>query len=105
VKSLNNNKVTFEEDGLTELFEEALANGIQFSNEYQSVDDYIIAVPTPYYADSKKINPEYLISAVQEVLKVANKGATLIVESTISPGTMDEKIRPLIEENGFILGE
>lgn len=105
VESLNNNKVTFEEDGLRELFEDAVANGIKFSNEYHSVDDYIIAVPTPYYDDTKKINPQYLISAVEEVLKVANKGATLIIESTIPPGTIDEKIRPLVEKRGFILGE
>lgn len=105
VKSLNKNQITFEEDGLTDLFEDAIANGIKFSNEYQKVDDYIIAVPTPYYSDTKKINPQYLIAAVEEVLSVANKGATIIVESTIPPGTMDEKIRPLVEENGFILGE
>ncbi|MFL2140604.1 nucleotide sugar dehydrogenase [Ruoffia sp. FAM 26254] len=105
VRSLNDNKVTFEEAGLTDLFDDAIANGIKFSNEYQSVDDYIIAVPTPYYDETKKINPEYLISAIEEVLKVAKKGATLIVESTIPPGTMDEQIRPLVEENGFVIGE
>lgn len=105
VESLNNNQVTFEEEGLADLFEDAIANGIRFSSEYQKVDDYIIAVPTPYYNDTKKINPQYLISAVEEVLKVANKGATLIVESTIPPGTMDEQLRPLIEGKGFVIGE
>lgn len=105
VKSLNDNKVTFEEAGLTDLFDDAIANGIKFSNEYQSVDDYIIAVPTPYYNDTKKINPQYLISAIEEVLKVAKKGATIIVESTIPPGTMDEQIRPLVESKGFVIGE
>lgn len=105
VKSLNNNKITFEEEGLTDLFEDAIADGIKFSTEYQSVDVYIIAVPTPYYDETKKINPQYLISAIEEVLKVAKKGATLIVESTIPPGTMDEQIRPLVEEKGFVIGE
>lgn len=105
VNQLNDNKVTFEEEGLTELFEDAIEQGIKFTTEYHPVDDYIIAVPTPYYSDTKKINPKYLISAVEEVLKVANKGATIIVESTISPGTIDEKVRPLVEEKGFVLGE
>lgn len=105
VESLNDNKVTFEEEGLTDLFDDAIANDIKFSTEYQSVDDYIIAVPTPYYDDTKKINPQYLISAIEEVLKVAKKGATLIVESTIPPGTMDEQIRPLVEGKGFVIGE
>ena len=72
VRTLNNNKITFEEEGLTELFEDAVENGIKFSTEYQSVNDYIIAVPTPYYDDTKKIDPRYLISAIEEVLKGRN---------------------------------
>ncbi|MFL2143633.1 nucleotide sugar dehydrogenase [Ruoffia sp. FAM 20857] len=105
VESLSKGKLTFEEEGLEELFNAAVERGIKFTTEYQSVNDYIIAVPTPYYDDTKKIDPRYLISAIEEVLKVAKKGATLIVESTIPPGTMDEQIRPLVEEKGFVIGE
>lgn len=41
-------KVTFEEEGLTELFEKAISQGIKFSTSYQPADIYIVAVPTPY---------------------------------------------------------
>jgi len=34
-----------------------------------------------------------------------DKGAIVVVESTVSPGTMDRYIRPAIEENGFVIGE
>lgn len=105
VESLDNHQLTFEEDGLTDLFDSAINKGIKFSTEYQKTDKYIIAVPTPYYHDTKKINPKFLLSAVKEVLNVAEKGALLIIESTIPPGTIDSKIRPLVEDCGLILGE
>lgn len=105
VDSLNNHQLTFEEEGLTELFELAMENSIKFSNEYQKTDKYIIAVPTPYYDDTKKVNPRYIISAVEQVLEVAEKGAILIIESTIPPGAIDSNIRPLIESKGLIIGE
>lgn len=105
VDSLNNHQLTFEEEGLTELFESAIENNIKFSNEYQKTNRYIIAVPTPYYSDTKKINPKFIISAVEQVLEVAEKGAILIIESTIPPGAIDSNIRPLIESKGLIIGE
>ncbi|MEI6846314.1 MAG: nucleotide sugar dehydrogenase, partial [Candidatus Firestonebacteria bacterium] len=33
------------------------------------------------------------------------KGATLVIESTISPGTIDKFIRPVIEAGGFTIGQ
>jgi len=48
VKSLNEGNITFEENGLKELFMEASKNGIEFTTQYQNTDLYIIAVPTPY---------------------------------------------------------
>lgn len=105
VNTLNDGKLTFEEEGLEELFQEALSNGIQFTTEYQKTHTYIIAVPTPYLKDSKKLDPKYVISAVKSVLDVCEKGALIIIESTISPGTIDKYIRPEIENRGYTIGE
>ncbi len=105
VDTLNRGEVTFEEKGLKELFDEAVKCGIKFSNEYQVTDMYIVSVPTPYDKFSKKIDACYVISAVKSVMKVCPKGATVVIESTVSPGTIDKFIRPVIEENGFKIGE
>lgn len=105
VDSLNQGKLTFQEEGLEELFQAALANGVSFSTEYQKADTYILAVPTPYIEENKKLDPKYVISAVNNVLDVCDKGASIIVESTISPGTIDRHIRPIIEQRGFTIGE
>ncbi len=104
VNTLNERKLTFEEEGLEELFQKALSNGIQFTTEYQKTHTYILAVPTPYIKESKKLDPQYVISAVNNVLDVCESGAVLIIESTISPGTIDKYIRPEIEKRGYIIG-
>lgn len=105
VATLNAGHTTFKEDGLDELFATAVEAGIKFTTEYQVTDTYIVSVPTPYDKFSKKVDACYVIAAVKDVLKVCPKGATIVVESTVSPGTMDRYIRPAVEENGFVIGE
>lgn len=105
VATLNAGKTTFKEDGIDELFNDAINAGIKFTTEYQVTDTYIISVPTPYDKFSKKVDACYIIAAVKDVMKVCPKGATVVVESTISPGTIDKFVRPVIEENGFVIGE
>lgn len=105
VETLNKGKTTFKENGLDELFNNALNSGIRFTTEYQITDTYIISVPTPYDKFSKKVDAGFVVSAVKSVMEVCPKGATLVIESTVSPGTIDKFIRPVIEENGFKIGE
>lgn len=105
VNTLNSGKTTFKEEGLDELFRDALNSGIKFSTEYQITDTYIVSVPTPYDKFSKKIDACYVISAVKSIMEVCPKGAIIILESTVSPGTIDKYIRPVIEENGLKIGE
>ena len=105
VATLQAGKTTFKEDGLDELFASALDAGIRFSTEYQVTDMYIVSVPTPYDEVSKKIDASYVISAVKAVMAVCPKGATVVIESTVSPGTIDRYVRPAIEESGFVIGK
>lgn len=105
VNTLKEGKTTFEEDGLDELFKNAVDSGITFSTDYQVTDTYIVSVPTPYDDFSKKIDPTYIINAVKSILKICPKGATIVIESTISPGTIDNFIRPVITDLGFSIGQ
>ncbi len=105
VATLNAGKTTFKEDGLDDLFHEALKAGIKFTTEYQVTDTYIVSVPTPYDKFSKKVDACYVVAAVKDVLKVAPKGATVVIESTVSPGTIEKYVRPEIEASGFVIGE
>lgn len=105
VETLNAGKTTFEEDGLDELFENALEKGIKFTTEYTHNNVYIVSVPTPYEKEDKKIDPKYVISAVESVLEVCEKGTILVIESTVSPGTIDRFVRPAITNKGYVIGE
>jgi len=105
VDTLNKGKTTFKEDGLDELFRQAVSSGIRFTNDYQNTDTYIVSVPTPYDETSKKVDAKYVESAVSSVLDVCPRGAVIVVESTISPGTIDKYVRPLVVSKGFEIGK
>ncbi len=46
-----------------------------------------------------------MVAAVKDVMRVCPKGAIVVIESTVSPGTIDKYVRPVIEANGFKIGE
>lgn len=98
VDTLNIGRTTFKEAGLDKLFQDALEVGIKFTVEYQVTDTYIVSVPTPYNKFNKKVDACYVIAAIKDILKVAPKGAVVVIESTVSPGTIEKSIRPVLEE-------
>lgn len=100
VDTLNAGKTTFKEKGLDELFQDALNAGVKFTTEYQVTDTYIVSVPTPYDKFSKKVDACYVVAAIKDVLKVAPQGATVVIESTVSPGTIEKSVRPVLETEG-----
>ncbi len=100
VATLKAGKTTFKEDGLDELFAAALKGGIRFTTEYQRTDIYIVSVPTPYDKFSKKVDPCYVVKAVEQVLEVCPGDAVVVIESTISPGTIDKSVRPVVAASG-----
>lgn len=105
VNTLNSGHMTFKEKGIEKLFQSAVKSGIQFTTAYQSTDTYIVSVPTPYDKFSKKVDPSYVAAAVSEIAKVAEDGAVVVIESTISPGTINKHIRPLLESEEYISGK
>lgn len=105
VYKLNQSQLTFEEIGIDELFRDALKGDIIFTTEYQVTNMYLIAVPTPYDKFSKKIDTRYVIDAVNSILQVCEKETTIIIESTISPGTIDNLIKPMVMKNANGLGK
>ena len=105
IDTLNAGRTTFSEEGIDELFQAAVKSGIRFTTQYQQTDMYIVSVPTPYDKFSKKVDACYVVAAVKDIMKVCPKGATIVIESTISPGTIDKYVRPEIEALGFKTGD
>ncbi|MCR1971702.1 nucleotide sugar dehydrogenase [Clostridium cochlearium] len=105
INTLESGEMTFDEKGLDNLFELAVSKGIKFSSEYVPADIYIVAVPTPYNKLSKKIDASFIIEAIKEIIKICPKGSVVVIESTVSPGTIDKFIRSEIERSGVVIGE
>lgn len=104
IRTFKQGLVSFEEDGLQDFFDRAVRNRIEFCTVCQKADVYIVAVPTPYIKRDKKVDASYVISAVREILDVCERGAVIVLESTVSPGTINKFIRPVIEEQGLRMG-
>ncbi|MBE0683411.1 MAG: nucleotide sugar dehydrogenase [Anaerolineales bacterium] len=89
-----------EEPGLAELISQVVATRrFRATTSYERVEDrdlILIDVETP--VDDRNI-PRYeaLRSVLDSLGPVLKKGSLVIVESTISPGTMNEMVIPLLE--------
>ena len=105
VEKLFQGTITFKEKGLLQLFNSAQEKGIVFSTDKVEANMYIVAVPTPYDALSKKIDPTYVVEGVKDILSVCKPGAIIVIESTVTPGTIDRFIRPVIDESRFTVGK
>lgn len=56
----------------------------------------VVAVPTPVTRDNQpELNP--LTSAISSILPHFTDGQTIVIESTINPGVMDEVVTPLVK--------
>jgi len=108
---LNSGKNPFEGDepGLDDLIARVVRNEkFNVTDDYDVIDnaDYIlIDVQTP--VDEKRI-PRY--ESLEDVLKLLaphmKKGATVIIESTVAPGTTDNIVAPILEKrSGMKRGE
>lgn len=108
---LNEGKNPFEGDepGLDELIERVVKNGkFKVTDSYDGIknsDFVLVDVQTP--VDDEKI-PRY--ESLKEVSKLLaphlKKGVTIIIESTVAPGTTDNIVQPILEkESGLKRGE
>lgn len=107
IETLNGGKIHIEEPGLQEALEEVIEIGtFRASLQPEPANAFIISVPTPNHDDEyKSCDLTYVVSAVKTVLPLIEEGNVIIVESTIGPRSMDDVVKPLVEEAGFIVGK
>ncbi len=101
---LNNGKNPFEgeEPGLDELIDRVVKSGkFKVTDKYDDVDDadfILIDVQTPVDLDSKIPRYESLEEVTKKISKHLKKGVTIIIESTVAPGTTDKIVQPILEK-------
>ena len=104
IKSINNGISPIHEEGLKELLENCIGNGFECTTDIQfaiaNTDVTIIAVGTPFL--NGEINLEQVKNAAEEIgscLKHKNSFHTVIVKSTVVPGTTDNLVKESLESS------
>jgi UDP-N-acetyl-D-mannosaminuronic acid dehydrogenase len=92
------------EPGLNEVVKSALDQGtLRVASQPVEADAFIIAVPTPFYAD-KKADLSYVRSAAEAIVPVLRPGNLVILESTSPPLTTRDVVQPILEQSGLKAG-
>jgi UDP-N-acetyl-D-mannosaminuronic acid dehydrogenase len=96
------NPIQGKEPGLAELIAQVVRdNHLRCTTDYADLDEVdvvIVCVQTPI--DESDLRPRYahLTAALTALGKVLKRGALMIVESTLAPGTMQNVVIPTLEQ-------
>ncbi|MFB6298258.1 MAG: nucleotide sugar dehydrogenase [Salinirussus sp.] len=83
------------------------------TGEFEATTDYealrgascvSVCVPTPL-RKSGRPDVSYVVDASERLAACLSRGSTVVLESTVYPGATEEIIAPMLEEEGFEVGE
>jgi len=114
LETLRNGGLHIYEPGLRTLVEAALKSGkLTVSEKPEEADAFIIAVPTPFYADQygeyngqkyKLADMRAVASATESIVPYLRKGNLVVLESTSPPRTTVDLVAPILEKSGLKAG-
>ncbi|MCG7337380.1 nucleotide sugar dehydrogenase [Sporosarcina sp. ACRSM] len=105
VNMIANKQLHIEENGLQERLEQAIDEGMfTVSTAPTEADVYIVAVPSPINPDNTA-NLEYIRQATASIVPYLQKGALVILESTVPPKTVENVMLPELRKSNLVLGE
>jgi UDP-N-acetyl-D-mannosaminuronic acid dehydrogenase len=97
VAALESGTVPLDEPGLAELYDEVGAN-LSVRTDIVPADAYVITVPTPLDRRENVADLQYVRAAVESVAEVASAGETVVLESTVPPGTSERLVVPILAD-------
>lgn len=104
-QQLRNNELHFDEPGLRAFVTQARESGnFELVDEVVPAKYHIICVPTPFDAEQKEADLSFVKDAGTAVSEVLRAGDSVILESTVPPGTTQTVLRPLLEQSGLYAG-
>ncbi|WP_254538912.1 nucleotide sugar dehydrogenase [Halomarina litorea] len=106
VEDLARGEVRVSEPDLAAYIEDALAAGtLAPSHEVVPADYHLVCVPTPLDHDAGRADLSYVEAAAEGIAAVLREGDTVILESTVPPGTTGGPMREALERTGLVAGE
>jgi UDP-N-acetyl-D-mannosaminuronic acid dehydrogenase len=113
--TLKRGEVHIHEPGLRERYQSALASGnLTVADRPAEADAFVIAVPTPFYADKfgeykgrkyKLADMRAVIAAAESIVPFLRKGNLVVLESTSPPRTTIDLIAPILDRSGLKSGQ
>ncbi len=105
-ETLATGTVPYDEPELDRYLAQGLNSGqFKIVDEVAPADCHIICVPTPYQEEEQKTDLRYVESAAETVRSVLRKNDTVVLESTVPPGTTSNVLRPILEGRELTAGE
>lgn len=105
IDRLENGDVRLEEPGLRAFVGEALQSGnLTVSREAVAASFHVVCVPTPL-DENDRADLGNVRTAGETVSEHLREGDTVILESTVPPGTTRDDLRPILEESGLTASE
>lgn len=105
ISLLSNGKVPLQEPGLPELVSRQIASGgLRFTAQAERIaacDVKILTVGTPYDIETKRVDYSQLDQALELTARHLSSGDVIIVKSTVPPGTTVNRVRKIVESQGF----
>lgn len=115
VSTLQKGKIHIHEPGLRDVVTQAIRSGnFSFSTQPEEADAFIIAVPTPFKADTqgeyngqkyKLADLRAVTSATEAIVPHLRRGNLVILESTSPPRTTIDLVKPILEKSGLKAGD
>jgi UDP-N-acetyl-D-mannosaminuronic acid dehydrogenase len=89
ILQLDNGQFKHEDEIINEILYSNINKTLTFSESVSIADFHFLAVPTPFVKSSKKIDKSFLIEVINQILDLQQEVFNIVIESTISPGTID----------------
>lgn len=114
VETLQRGEIHIHEPGLRTLVEAAIKSGrLRVQSTLEPADAFIIAVPTPFYADRagdhngrpyKQADMRAVTSAAEAIVPHLRAGNLVVLESTSPPRSTSDLVAPILEKSGLRAG-
>lgn len=104
INKINKGEIFIKEPFLQSLSKDLMSNNkLKFRLSPIESDVFIISVQTPIN-EEKQINLKYILNALDSILPYIRKDNIIILESTVSVGTVDKLAKLILEKSGFKVG-
>lgn len=98
IRELRNGGVHLDEPGLRAFVTQARESGrLSVGTDVVEADYHVVAVPTPFDHEAKEADLSYVLEASRSIAPYLRRGDSVVLESTVPPGTTVGEVKPLLE--------